>query len=522
MSIRVYVLLFAVPIPFCLLTAAGGEAEQTRDNVASFRVEVDLGKDRGQSFGSIFEARNADGRVVAGAGFQDVYNTRFRSDRHTIQFFVRPGSDDERFTVERLPHPDLDCGVYLFDFDEQVYAWSSVRDNSVRRWGAASGDWRSELPPNVGQIRSGDGTMRLGTGQLIFSDNEARYNDRVILTGPELGGYYNFYYAQGWLFFYHRHHAESGGFTRIYACPWNHEQPNGIDLSKAIALKTKYDRETPFAWGQFEDQVLTVSNVGGIYVFEDAGWRTALEADNMVSYQVYSILHWHDRLLLAQYPTGNLFEYQGREAKRIEGWPPKLPGVSPSARECQTLSVYRGDLMAGVWPWAELWRYDRDSERWHSMDRMFTHPDITDATVHPYEGAAKKYGLVTNHWGQRITGMVPLGDSLFLSTSSKGTYNWEDRYGFLTDSQRREYGAVLRLKMPGNLAAQIEWKDRPIQLDFVVASSRLAILQDGKELATAKLESDLAVDFSGLNVAWGQGAFGALRGKLLTRDYSVD
>ena len=436
-----------------LPAAAAGET-------VTFQMTLDLGKDRGQSFGSIFEARNASGRVVAGAGFQDVYNTRFRADRHNLQFFVRPDSGHDRFTVMRLPHPDLDCGVYLFDLDEQLHAWSSARGNSVRRWDRASGTWRPEQPATVGEIRSGDGVTRLGTGYLVFSENRAWYDGKLILEEPVLGRYYNFYYARGWLCFYHADRAESGGFTKIHACPWTPDTPGGVELSKAIVMKTKYDRETPFAWGQFNDQVITVSNMGGIYVFEDSKWRTVLEADSKVSYQVYSILHWHDRLLLAQYPTGNLFEYQGREAKRIEGWPPKLPGVSPSARECQTLSIYRGDLLAGVWPWAELWRYDRDASRWHSMGRMFTHPEISDATVHPYEAEAKKHGLVTNHWGQRVTGLVPLDDSVFISTSAKGTARWEDRYKFLTDAQRREYGAVHRLRMPGNLATQINRKSR--------------------------------------------------------------
>ena len=491
------------------------------DETATFQVKLDLGKDRGQSFGSIFEARNASGRVVAGAGFQDVYNTRFRGDRHTLQFFIRPNSDDDRYTVTRLPHPDLDCGVYLFDLDRELHAWSSARGNLVRRWDRESGTWHPGQPSDLGQMRSGDGAVRLGTGYLKFSDNRASYNDRVILKEPAVGSYYNFYYAQGRLFFYHAHRAGSGGFTKVYACPWTPESPNGIDLSTAIILKTKYDRETPFAWGQFNDQVITVSNMGGIYVFEDSKWRTALEADDKVSYQVYSMLYWHDRLLLAQYPTGNLFEYQGREAKRIEGWPPKLPGVSPSARECQTLSIYRGDLLAGVWPWAELWRYDRDAQRWHSMGRMFTHPEISDATVHPYEVQAKQHRLVANHWGQRITGLVPLDDSIFISTSAKGTARWEDRYDFLTDDQRRQYGAVLRLRMPGNLATQIKWKDRPIQLTFRVSPKSLTILQDEIELATTDLEDDFSVDFSGLQVNWAQGVFGPLRGELVESRFSI-
>ena len=481
----------------------------------SFQMTLDLGEDRGQSFGSIFEARNASGRVVAGAGFQDVYNTRFRGDRHTLQFFVRPDANDDPFTVTRLPHPDLDCGVYLFDLDEQLHAWSSARGNSVRRWDRASGKWRPEKPDGAKQIRGGDGVIRLGKGRLVFSDSRAWYNGDLILEGPEADNYYhNFYYAQGWLCFYHAHRAESGGFAKIYACPWTPDTPNGVDLSKAIVMRAKYDRATPFAWGQFKNQIITVSNYGGIYVFEDAKWRTVLEGDDKTSYQVYSMLHWHDRLLLAQYPSGNLFEYQGHEAKRIEGWPPKLPGVSPSARECQTLSIYRGDLLAGVWPWAELWRYDRDAKRWHSMGRMFTHPEISDATVHPYEAQAKEQGLVTNHWGQRVTGLVPLGDSIFISTSAKGTARWEDRYEFLTDTQRREYGAVLRLRMPGNLAAQIKWQDQPIQLTFRVTPDRLTILQDGAELATTTLEDDFSVDLSGVNVDWGEGVFGPLRGKL--------
>ena len=94
------------------------------------------------------------------------------------------------------------------------------------------------------------------------------------------------------------------------------------------------------------------------------------------------------------------------------------------------------------------------------MGRMFTHPEISDATVHPYEAEANKHGLVTNHWGQRVTGLVPLDDSVFISTSAKGTARWEDRYKFLTDAQRREYGAVHRLRMPGNLATQINRKSR--------------------------------------------------------------
>ncbi|MFT5327503.1 MAG: enamine deaminase RidA (YjgF/YER057c/UK114 family) [Planctomycetaceae bacterium] len=500
--------------------AAAGSDEggaSNDDAQASLRIsaEVDFGTDLGQSFGSLFEVRNKAGRVVAGAGFADVYNTRFRTGRRTLQFFVRPETDAAKFEVERLPHPDLDCGVYLCEFDQEIYAWSSVRGNSVRKWNEKLQTWVNELPPGMPAVRSGDGLMRLGNGRLVFSNDSAWYDDRQILSPPEVGGYFNFYYAAGHLFFYHRNSDEDDQFTRVVACPWTPESDGAIELSSAVILKTKYERETPFTWAQYGEQILTVSNQGGIYVFEHGKWKTILESDNQVSYQVYSGLRWHDRLLLAQYPTGNIFEYRGQEAVRLKDWPPVMPGVSTSSRECQTLGIYRGNLLAGVWPWAELWRRDRDAEKWDFSARMFTHPELTDKTTHPYEADADRYGLVRNHWGQRVTSLIPQHDSLLLSTSSKGTYEWDDRYDFLTDAQRREYGAVLRLRLPGNLAVQPEWTSGPTKLHFDFDGKQLSITQDGRQLAATEVGDDFTVNLSDVSVNWAQGVFGPFNGTLV-------
>ena len=482
----------------------------------SIKTTVDLGRDIGQSFGSLFEARDADGKLVAGAGFADVYNTRFRVGRRTLQFFVRPMTGADGHTRQHLPHPDLDCGVYLMELDERLYAWSSVRGNSVRRWDSASGKWLAELPPQTPKLRSGDGAMRVGKGLLVFSGNRAFYNGRQILEAPAHGRYYNFYYAQGRLFFYHTHRRETGGFTRIVAIPWATPDLRA-DLSKAVSMPAKYLGATPFAWGQWRDEVLTVSNQGGVHVFKNGKWRTVLEADNKVSYQVYSMIQYHDRLLLAQYPTGMLFEYRGGKPRLLQGWPPRMPGVSASAREAQTLSIYRGELLVGVWPWAELWSHDRDAGKWRSLGRMFTHPKLTDQKTHPYEAEARRHKLVANHWGQRITGMVPMGDGLMLSTSSKGTGEWKAEYKFLTEAQRREYGAVIQLKMPGNLAAKIRWTGRPIELEFRVENKRMTLLQDGRKLASAPAPGMIAERLRGLKVRWGQGAYGPVNGRLLKK-----
>ena len=43
-----------------------------------------------------------DGEIVIGAGFQNTYNTRFRADRHAIQFFVRPKTGASKMVVEEF------------------------------------------------------------------------------------------------------------------------------------------------------------------------------------------------------------------------------------------------------------------------------------------------------------------------------------------------------------------------------------------------------------------------------------
>ena len=96
-----------------------------------------------------------------------------------------------------------------------------------------------------------------------------------------------------------------------------------------------------------------------------------------------------------------------------------------------------------------------------------------------------------------------------------------NKYKFLTDKQRREYGAVIRLTMPGNMAAQIKWKNRPTKLDFVIEKERLIIRQDGEDLAHAELQFDNLNGLQQATVNWGHGVFGKLNGRLLSTSHWV-
>ena len=84
----------------------------------------------GQNIGTVFEARDSDGQVLFGAGFMGLFNTHFRMDRWTLQFFVR--HDDAEATYEKLPFPSDDAGNYLFDLDGRVYQFSPHHDRTAR------------------------------------------------------------------------------------------------------------------------------------------------------------------------------------------------------------------------------------------------------------------------------------------------------------------------------------------------------------------------------------------------------
>jgi hypothetical protein len=464
-------------------------------------VTLEFGPDRGQNFGTLFEVCNASGQTILGAGFPAVYNTYARNDRIQMQFFARalPGAAP---VVEPLPKPSAICGQYIYDLDGRIYARG---DKTPCYWDAEARQWceAADDPMTV---------MRVGRGRLVFRDSQATYEGKIIIARPGEGVYSRFYYAQGHFFMYHTRSGD-GGFTRVWAVPWQPGAPP-VDLARARAVECRYVGEAPFVWAQRGEEALTVSNNGGVYVFNGRTWRVLRQADKSVSFQIYSSLNYYDRLLLAQYPTGNLFAYDGRELQQLSGWPPVMPGASSRAREAQSMMLYGGDLYVGVWPWAELWRYDRHTDRWAFLQRMFTQPPLTDKFDHPYEedirayNAARHSTRVINDWGQRLTSMAPWRDSLMLATSAKGTYQHDPAYAFLTDDLCAQYGRVYRFHVPGVLSVPVAWKDQPTQLCCTLEMHHLRIEQDGKLLAEASVPAELVKQLKPASITWGRGLFG--------------
>eukprot|EP00913_Durusdinium_trenchii_P023356 g21934.t1 len=479
----------------CFITTITGIAA-SRHGDAADRPEIDVsvtvnfGRDTGQNFGTLFEARDKAGKTVFGAGFVGTYNTRYRADRYQLQFFVRPRKQPDRFQRRKMPRASTDSGIYLYHLRGNAFAEARGKDTTPRQWSSSENQWK-DVP--VSERTDHGGTLVRGK-LLAMKAGRILYDGRVILDQPTIGRYLRLYFARNHLFFYHQHNvSSSNAFNNVVAVPWNpYADQLKVDLSKAIRLKTIYPREFPYAYGQFKSQVLSCSNIGGLYVFEAGKWRVLLKPDHRVSYQVYSMINFRDRLMMGQYPTGRILEYDGTRIIDRKNAPPVLAGVSTSAREAQTTTIYRGELIVGVWPWAEIWRLDSLTNRWVSMGRMFSQPELTRKTVHPYEAQAKKAQMVTNNLGQRVTALIPHEDSLLVGTSSKGGHAWSAKNrDILPDDAREEFGAIYRLTMPGNLAANIQWTEKPTTLRFLATGGRMSIQQDGREIGTTPISAAL-------------------------------
>jgi hypothetical protein len=477
-------------------------------------VNVDRGEDIGQNFGSLFEVRTEDGSFVIGAGFSGTYNTFYRHDRHTVHFYVRPTGKTRKLEATALPRPGNLAGNYLFNFDGKVYAPYP----DVRVWDESGNVWNPS--PNRNRVDT-----RVGNNLLSFDSGTVVLNGKTVLPAAEEGKYTGFYYARGYLVFYHinrpdeakyhPHVKDEDGYSKLYACPWR-PSVGAVDLDKATVITLPIVGEKPYAFGQLGDQVISCSNIGGVYSLRDGQWRTLVDGSMKYSYQVYAGFTYYDRLLLGQYPTGELFAFDGETVKRIKGWPPVMKGVSGSAREAQTIVLYGGELYVGVWPWGEVWRYHRELGKWDLARRMFTHPALTDATTHPYELECKALGGVENLWGQRVTSMVPLKDSLLISTSAKNPLEWEPKFDFVGNDSWKEYGSVTRMHASGHLSAPVKWTDGSTELRFTLADGVMRVEQDGKPIGSTTLSGSVMsapVSANSLRKTdWGQGAYGIFTG----------
>ena len=85
-----------------------------------------------------------------------------------------------------------------------------------------------------------------------------------------------------------------------------------------------------------------------------------------------------------------------------------------------------------------------------------------------------------------------MGDSLFISTSAKGCQQRDMRMEFLHDDEIwDEYRTVHRMRRPGCAAGPVAWREGETRLEFSAEGDRIAIAQDGDEIASAPADPEV-------------------------------
>lgn len=212
-----------------------------------------------------------------------------------------------------------------------------------------------------------------------------------------------------------------------------------------------------YAYARKDDAVLAATNLGEVLLFRGGTWcrmsrqgetyRCAASA--MVTaptgVQFYSSIEYRGKVLVGEWPTGRLYEFNGSELFPSTMTPPKFASGDPIGYEAQAIAEYCGDLFVGYWPDGEIYRFDHKTGEWSFFQRLFTatggEPFI------PYSNRPLD-GLDRSFYGQRVTALVPYGDSLYAVTSNLREWT-PDVQSALTSAQQAEYGAVYRIKRPG-------------------------------------------------------------------------
>jgi hypothetical protein len=262
---------------------------------------------------------------------------------------------------------------------------------------------------------------------------------------------------------------EDGGFaaTDEVVCPsfqaygWEFQHERGkVEACRAgeCVPITVTPKTTALVYAAAKGSVFVGTNWGEPLLFRDGEWcrmtrigrryvcrEPQPESPSEPSIQFYASVRFDNKTLIGEYPTGQLFQFNGRSVFPSRLTPPPYTGPIPTGgAEAQALAVYCGDLYVGYWPFGEIWRYD--GEDWHGPVRLFFGPPKEGGI--PYEKEALTDTTMHNIYGQRVTTLVEHEGALYAATSNKNGWHF-DFQSSLSSSAKAEYGMIYKITKPG-------------------------------------------------------------------------
>jgi len=471
----------ALGVALILVGAPGCGGNDSDDELpeGSARYEVTLQLDARSTTrgGTLFTLVDENGATRLAAGLPSTWNTYCANQPNEVHLFVGAASSPLKWA--NLAKPDLRTRT--------AYAYSRE-------------------------------------GWLFLADLGNEWQFKAQLGAPEDRDDY-------WQVLLQQRTLSCGPFT---AGPWEYHQATTGDLMACAddAPDDECDRIAihpgtfPYAFAEAAGRVLVVTNWGDLLLHRPgSGWcrmeaqgagyacpseGAALGPTAPRGFQFYSSVRYGEHTLLGRWPGGALHRFDGETVVPHSDSPP-LPADSITAQaEAQSMAVYCGRLFVGYWPRGDLWVHSAAGGGWQYQGRAFTHPSEPEPAI-PYADQPMD-GVDSSFLGQRITSLVPFGDSLVLTTSNlRGWHTGIGEPEFLSSSQVAEYGAVWKLHQPGCATAHFENSSK-VTLQFDVTPQVIRIRQHGVTLVVAANPGVLPQE--GDRVLVGAGIFGSIAGEV--------
>jgi hypothetical protein len=473
----------------------------------SYQATLDLGDDDGRPLGTLFQLNNAQGQLLAAAGFVHGMQTTASNDGRALNFFVGANSDPaSRFSPVSMPtaatQPFGAGDLFLMStFRGKLLAYRYHQPGGIRVWDEPTQTWSDYRHPalvhavvsSVRNIQTVDNRLLVSYEDGVWFDNRPLdltplgVSSLVIISMAEYSaGVFNFSVVG----------MQGNGDLQasVVSCQWS--AADGL-------LRACRASNPPMAGGDStlnhlpsglhrsaRGTLLTYGLQGEVFELEDNEWTPLRTADSAESWQAYASLDAGHDVLLGHYPSGNLYAL-GRSpddsAWELAAQDPPITAVAEVRRdEAQSLMHFGGEVLVGIWPWGEIFK-GLPGEHWEPFIQAFSRSGGEPDFRHPYEP------LVGNNClGQRIFQILPWQTGFVFSTTLKN--NDEEclnAIAAITAEQRIEYGQVRFVQRNHALTCPFVWVTRPTRLVLALSNdNRLFVSQDGRLLCSTPFEGE--------------------------------
>lgn len=463
-----------------------------------FNFSIDFPVDSGLPTGTLFHVGD-----TAGAGFAYANNTHRTTNPRVVTFFAK-GNAGVKVTDLGKPFADSVTFGLVSMKDELLAVAYSPGFLRPRQYDKPSRTWRDVSMPGWK-----DGVTNLGGFQVVnnrplylYTDAPNLYFDGNAITGDSrfVGKKaYGLLYAVGKLYLF----FQADGPDFMYACDW---MPGKDAVSNCIeasfGINVWLYSFFPVAGGAGITDTL-----GNVWRLSSSGALTTYRQADSASYQIYSALLFQGQWWAGHYPSGSLVRWPDLTA--VDPAIGKQPCSDSAAREAQSLGIHMGKIVAGVWPWGEVWT-GSPGNSWELLTRVFQNPANVCGAA-PFIAQAVAAGAEMNALGQRIFGIANWDTGIAVSATMKNPY-YATALDRLTAPERAPYGSVFLIEQDYELSCTIPGSGA-MELTFVLTSTTMDIRKDGTVLCSRLIDGTTLQNLTSPAII-GDGPWGSFTGKI--------